>query len=737
MTGADPKRRGLSAAVGTLALVLGLYPAQDRRRDLPPEEHTAQVRLVLVDVIVTKDGRFVPDLDIDDFELFDDGRKVPVLSLELVSFSQTPLGNPPAQKSPAPNSPAKQRVVFLFDAINSRAKDVERLKDEAARELTALAEMGADVMVLQLTWDQGLEIVQPFTARAELIQSAVGDAFGTPWESGSQLAVPEAVDPLLDETDAASELTDYIWQQQYADHRLLEKDKLEKTLGGILTACQLLKEFRGRKSVLLISSGIPDLITPNPARVIPTGSTAVRSSSRETLDAIHTRDFGKDKVRIHDPLNLLEEEVFESGKQATEALIRFANTSNISIYSLAPVLVPVTHFTGSTAEYRRREDMRHLRFNSYEAAGRLQTLESLSKRTSAVSLRGADKIADLRALIREDLSFYYLLSYAPPRERADDGYHTIKVKVRRKGLNVRSRRGYIDTTREREKRMRLASALFSPELYRSLPFYAEFVPFYRDIDRIEPWICLALPCGPLFLERPFEMGTRSLELHIRVRESGNAEKGFSSLVPLPFDVDSGFLERLRALENLKVFFKGPAVPMRPREQEVTMALFDPRTDEIGTWRASLKPPDRGALGDTAVLNCVLGTVVENPAVREASFRLDDRDGGLAAGSLKFFPAVPPSVPGAETPYIFLQVLMEEAPGTEKPAIAVKGGDGIWKLLPTEVEAETWDREAKIWNALIRLPLSGAEAGDIILSVEVPNAAGSSLSARQLFFKIRD
>ncbi|MGB3861766.1 MAG: hypothetical protein WA915_06755, partial [Candidatus Aminicenantaceae bacterium] len=54
------------ASVSTL--ILSLYGYQEQQQQLlPQEKHEVKVRLILVDVIVTKDGEFVKDLSKEDF----------------------------------------------------------------------------------------------------------------------------------------------------------------------------------------------------------------------------------------------------------------------------------------------------------------------------------------------------------------------------------------------------------------------------------------------------------------------------------------------------------------------------------------------------------------------------------------------------------------------------------------------------------------------------------------------
>jgi len=68
-----------------------LYGFQEQKQLIPPEKYEVEVRLILVDVIVTKDGEFVKDLTKEDFVLFEDGKRVPINSFELISFEEREL----------------------------------------------------------------------------------------------------------------------------------------------------------------------------------------------------------------------------------------------------------------------------------------------------------------------------------------------------------------------------------------------------------------------------------------------------------------------------------------------------------------------------------------------------------------------------------------------------------------------------------------------------------------------
>jgi hypothetical protein len=379
--------------------------------------------------------------------------------------------------------------------------------------------------------------------------------------------------------------------------------------------------------------------------------------------------------------------------------------------------------------------MQHLNFNSNEATRRLQNLESLSKKTGAVSLKGADKIKNLRQLISSDLSQYYLLSYVPQREEADDEYHTIKVRVKRKGVTARFRRGYIDYSEESERNMLLVSAFYSPKLYKKLPFNADFVPFYTGKGKYKPWINIALPCQKIFLDRFVEHGLAALNLHIWVKEKHSGEKGHASEIRLPFNVDSAFIEYIRTIDNLVLHFEGPEVTFRPKEYQVIFALIDPKMNEIGTWESSLTFPDFRKIQDGTILNCVLGTIVENTEKKDQSFLINNKDGSLEYDVIKFFPAVTNKFFRPESAYIFLQVFHTQEYTGKKQVFSIRGQDGVWRSIRAQLKAGSWNQKINIWSGIFELDIGSATIGENVLSIEIPSSAKGFHSVKQVKLRI--
>jgi hypothetical protein len=70
------------------------------------------------------------------------------------------------------------------------------------------------------------------------------------------------------------------------------------------------------------------------------------------------------------------------------------------------------------------------------------SLEWISDRTGGVFVRDTNDLAGALRRIASDLRSYYLLGYTPQNESYDGRFHKISVRVRRPGVEVRSRAGY-------------------------------------------------------------------------------------------------------------------------------------------------------------------------------------------------------------------------------------------------------------------------------------------------------
>jgi len=707
-------RRLVFLFLGTLVLLFCVLFGSPRQQKLPPQEkHEVEVRLVLVDVIVTEDGEFVTDLTKDDFELFEDEKKVPVNSFELVSFEEKKevvLEEEPEEEV-VRDIPRKQLVV-VFDAVSSWQRNLKEGARKIVDELVSLAKLGNEIMVIQLSEKKGIEILQNFTAEEELVRKALIKASGNIWFDDSVDALKMWQEVGIEDVGPMAQVERYIERLQPVleqEYLYVEKRRFEKAIGGIFSVANMIKDLPGRKSILLISDGFPDLSAEE--RRIKAGN-----------------------VKIFDPFNILGKKKSMNGDEVIRELIRFANAQNISIYSLDPDTFTRYFFTAS-AEYGPSESMGSLAFWGKEKIRRVQNLSWISEDTGAACLKGAKKYDRFRQVMRTDLNYYYQLSFYPKRSGPDNEYHKIRVKVKRSGVDVSFRKGYTDYSEGEEERILLVSAFYNPSLYNELPFKGEFVLFHKRSDKYEPWMNIALPVKELFRERAIEYGPMKLDLHVWIKDKERGESAFGGQISIPLNINSSFMDAVRTTDYLCFHYRGPELDFSQRDYQAVFALFDPQTNEIGTWESAFALPDLKDREKGNIINCVLGFTIPNPEKRKELFSISKDDGSLEYGQIKFYPAVTNRFQRMQNASIFLQVYVPEGRKIGlHPKFEVSGAGRLAQVIPAARAADSWNEKSNIWSALFNLDLRGVIFGDYILKFEIPLSGEDRILSKDVELK---
>jgi len=681
-----------------LIFFFSLFGFQEQQEQFPPERHEVEVRLILVDVIVTKDGEFVKDLTQGDFDLYEDGKKVAINSFELVSFEERELKI--LEEDPEKKGPVlpKKKLAVIFDAINSWKREVKIESDKIVDQLFSLIKLGHEVMILQLDRRRGLEIIQPFRT-----------------------------------TEVAPEDSQLVTNPEYyknmtrLEYMYLEQQKFEKTIGGILASCNMLRNLPGRKSILLISAGIPDL---SPGDMLPKirSGTAGEEVERVRDDKLYSTI---QNMRVFDPFNILNTKTFRDGEEVINEVIRYANAQNVSLYSLDSDIYVKNIYSGTTAEYYQQYQAEHLRTREQDKIRKVQNLSWISEDTGAESLRGAQKFDQFRQVMSTDLTYYYQLSFYPQRPEADDKYHKLKVKVKRKSVKARFRNGYTDYSLEEFNKMLLITAFYNPSVFKQLPFKAVYVPFITESGKYEPWMNIALPARDIFIERFIEYAPKIFNLHIWISDKRSGEKSFSGDIKLPFNINPSFMDFVKKVDYLTFHFKGPELPFKHNEYKAVLALVDPQTNEIGAWESSLLLPDINKSTEAAVVNCILGDLTQNPKPAKKSFALSKEDGALEYGQIKFYPKVTNQFFKQEKASVFAQIFLPQGKEKIQPEFIIRGEDKSIRYVPGELVAESWDKKSKIWDAIFSLDFSQAALGENSFTIEMAGTGEKAVSSREI------
>ncbi len=722
-----------------IAIISLLYGFQEKQQLFPLERHEVEVRLIMVDVIVTRGGEFVKDLTKDDFELFEDGIRVPINSFELVSFDKKDLKLPEKMADGILSVSPQNRIVVIFDAINSWQREIMKGSEKIIDELVSIAKLGNEVMVLQLSNRKGIEIIQPFTMSEELIKNSVEKAAGSIWKLDTVIEPSyKAQVGSESRTESPAEIrrqqeTDNQFENIYAEdmqriyHLNTEMKRFGKTIGGILGACNMVKSLPGRKYMLLISAGIPDLSPPD---MLPNILSGILTERLE--DAYRNKSFGKiDKIKIFDPFNILDKKAFKDGAEVITELIRFANAHNISIYSLDCGTYVKRLHSGASAESYQKNEMAQIYFREGDNIRKVQNLRWISEDTGADSLRGADKFEEFRRVISRDLTYYYQLSFYAQRSEADDKYHKIEVNVKRQGVDTRFRKGYTDYSKKETNKMLLVTAFYNPSLFKELPFKAELIPFLTESGKYEPWMNIALPAKELFRDRFVEYAPKLFNLHVWIKDKNDGEKGYGGKINIGLNINPSFLDFVKNIDYLSYHFKGPEFNFGRHEYQAIFALFDPQTNEIGTWESSLFIPVLKQNNERLIINCVLGDTVSNSKKVKKIFSLSKKDGSLEYDQIKFFPKVTNQFKKWEGASVFMQLYLPHGKTKMQPEFLLLGEDRSLRALPKVLLSEFWNEKLRVWSSIFKLELDLGTLGENSLYVEIPESEEGALLSKEM------
>src|SRR5436190_16716681 len=406
--GAVIMRRGilLFAAIG-----LALRPAVEAQQ--PPAFRTS-TDIVEVDVVVhDKDGRFVDDLSLQDFELLENGTPQRLEQIDLRGAASSAAGaRPSTMTSPAvPVRPAARRIfVFVFDDAHMTANGFKR-SQAAANALFEKQFRDGDIGGIAI----GGRIAgsRLTTDRAELVK-AVGAA--KPDLRGNSRRMEEQSWPRLTAAEAvAVAVHNNESVRNAAIQRACVDDEAQCRIADVAVAGkanQLTDEARGEstQTVQLIRTLMIGL---------------------ERFDGPKTVVLASEGFMTEDSWPLVEDAVALAARANARIYALDARGLNRGLTSLggsAP--------GGSDAMTRLLEQMD---FGS-------DSTNSLAIDTGGFVVRNEDDFARAVARIGADASRFYVVGYRSSLPQ-DGTFHRLRVVVKWPNVAVRARRGYVATPR--------------------------------------------------------------------------------------------------------------------------------------------------------------------------------------------------------------------------------------------------------------------------------------------------
>lgn len=432
-------------AVFVVCMTAGLYSFFDFRSSLraaqdPPQPRpfTTEVNYVRVDMYPTLDDRPVTDLQQSEIELLEDGVPQKIAQFEHVMVSgprpQTTRREPSTleEMRRAAQDPRARVMVLFLDPRFVALEGAMRIRRPMIDALNRL--VGADDLIAVMTPDMSPAGLT-FTRRTGSIEQLLG----TMWGEKGWLGTKDPVEVQYESCYDRPSIVDGPWMAREMIARRREMLTLD-ALDGLIVHLRGLREER--KAVITISDGWPlyepdrnlakPLIDPKTDSLITGGQTqvAVPKIGRDPRTGrIAPRDPNAGTMVTNDGVFEYDLSKCENDRMMLSELsdhnrfvnmMQGANRANVSFYPVDPGRL----FSG-THSLRSNEALEMM----------VSITDGLRVSETALFESGLRRIVD-------DLSNYYLLGYYSPAE-ADGKFHKITVRVKRPGVQVRARAGYL------------------------------------------------------------------------------------------------------------------------------------------------------------------------------------------------------------------------------------------------------------------------------------------------------
>ena len=217
-----------------------------------------QVTLVEVPVtVIDRDGKAVRNLTKDDFELYDDGKRVPVEYFDVIDMRQAA-----ADRDALLPAAATRHFLLLFDFANSNITSLYHRARLAGKEFVQNQMGERDLAAVGImTAESGVKMLTAFTRNKSLLLNAV-ETFGHPkyFRAADPLMIsatrPEAagvtqtdIDKAIAERDAEVNRLYGIGQDEQG------RTMLKKQLDNLAGLARMLDGVSGQKQIIYFSEG--------------------------------------------------------------------------------------------------------------------------------------------------------------------------------------------------------------------------------------------------------------------------------------------------------------------------------------------------------------------------------------------------------------------------------------------------------------------------------------------------
>jgi VWFA-related protein len=542
----------LRSLASLLAVLLPLQPG------LSQSSHQAtfsiNTNVVVVNVsVLDRDGKPIPNLTRDDFQLYEDGKpqKIQAVDYQNLSNAVLPareqLRTRPVQEEqrpqPAPTRAGSQLasqyqnrrlIVFFFDFSSMQPAEQMRAKKAATQFLNS--QMTASDMVAIMAYGAELKTVQDFTSDRELLLAAI-DSFRIGESSENATVADEGAD--------SQDLSG----QFVADETEFNIFNADLKLAALQDAARTLGQYPEKKALVYISSGIQKNGVDNQSQLRATVNTAVRA--------------------------------------------------NVSFYPIdargLSALVPGGDVTQQGAvgnELYSGAGQRSMRENF---VNQQETLVTLAADTGGKALLDSNDLTDGIRQVQEDVRSYYVLSYVSSNSAQDGRYRRIQVKLSPQLATLKAklnyRQGYYAPATfarmaSEDKEAQLSEAMLSDNPVTDLPVAVEVDYFRLAKDKYFAPISVKVPGSALVFHGKGAKQATELDFIADVLDARNRSAA-TVRDTIPLKVSSGVAGQV--IQRSVQYDTG--VTLTPGSYKLHLVARENGEGKIGTFEAPFTIPD--------------------------------------------------------------------------------------------------------------------------------------------------
>jgi len=388
----------------------------------PTPVFRSDINFVRVDVIVNdRQGNLVQDLKQEDFEVTEDGKPQTIQTFKLINVSEDAgvgtdppreIRNAVEEQTEAARDDVRLFAIFLDD-YHVRLENSMRAREHIARFVENQLNAKDMAGVMYPLWS----INDVMLARNRMsLAAAIRGFTGRKYDYTPRNAFEER----------------YVHYVPTIEAERIRNEVSLSALKGLIVRLGGLRE--GRKAIVLISEGYTNTLPPQMNDQVATcNGMACGNQPRPRPDAVGGASSPMQQR--------MESQDFFSQAQMMSDLkmvIDLANRYNVAIYPVDPRGLAPFEFDLSTAGQAAVS----LSNNTKMLDNTMDTLRILADETDGRALVNTnDMDKGLKQIVR-DTSAYYLIGYTSAVQ-TDGKFHKINVRLKRPGLQVRARPGYL------------------------------------------------------------------------------------------------------------------------------------------------------------------------------------------------------------------------------------------------------------------------------------------------------